>query len=80
MFNSNPCRVAVVAAILLASAAVPGTALADCTPSFRQVNVDGFGNRSLFYSWSMQVFHDRLYVGTFNRTCANATSPSVSSN
>ena len=63
----KPCRMA-LAAVLLGCLASPATALADCTPSFRMVNTGGFGNRFNLYAWSMQVFQDRLYVGTFNQT------------
>jgi hypothetical protein len=55
-------------AALVFGTCVPGTVLADCTPSFRLANVGGFGNRFNLYAWSMQVFQDRLYVGTFNQT------------
>lgn len=37
-----------------------------CTPSFRQVNTGGFGERNNLYAWSMQVFLGKLYVGTLN--------------
>ncbi|MCA9572450.1 MAG: hypothetical protein KC656_31640, partial [Myxococcales bacterium] len=33
---------------------------------FDQVNVDGFGNPNNRYAWSMAVFDDQLYVGTYN--------------
>jgi hypothetical protein len=55
------------AAIVLGGIMIPRIAAADCTPSFRQVNVDGFGNRFNLYAWSMQVFNGRLYVGTLNQ-------------
>jgi uncharacterized membrane protein len=59
---------AILFAALVFGTCVPGTVLADCTPSFRLANVGGFGNRFNLYAWSMQVFQDRLYVGTFNQT------------
>lgn len=59
---------ATIAAIVLASATIPVTALADCTPSFRKVATGGFGNRHNLYAWSMQVFNGRLFVGTMNQT------------
>jgi hypothetical protein len=61
-------RAALAAAILVVGATIPRLAFADCEPGFRQVNIDGFGNRFNLYAWSMQVFGDRLYVGTFNQT------------
>jgi len=39
---------------------------AACEPGFRQVNIDGFGERNNLYAWSMEVFNGRLYVGTLN--------------
>lgn len=44
-----------------------------CTPGFRQVNVDGFGNRHNLYAWSMEEFNGDLYVGTLN----NVDGPEV---
>ncbi|MDY6853747.1 MAG: hypothetical protein SWO11_03410 [Thermodesulfobacteriota bacterium] len=37
-----------------------------CNPQFEQVNINGFGNISNRYSWSMKVFNNYLYVGTRN--------------
>lgn len=65
---SKAHRAAVLAVLLAGTAAIPATSFADCTPSFRLANVGGFGNRFNLYAWSMQVFHDRLYIGTFNQT------------
>ncbi|HEY3520541.1 MAG TPA: hypothetical protein VGK80_05805, partial [Rhodanobacteraceae bacterium] len=58
---------AAAVAIMLGGIMIPRVAVADCTPSFRQVNVDGFGNRYNLYAWSMQVFNGRLFVGTMNQ-------------
>ncbi len=62
------CHAALVAiAVLVGGAMTPGTAAADCTPSFREVATGGFGNRYNLYAWSMQVFNGRLFVGTMNQ-------------
>lgn len=66
MFKSFPALIATVA-ILLGGAMAPRTASADCEPSFRQVATGGFGNRWNLYAWSMEVFNDKLYVGTMNQ-------------
>lgn len=49
----------------LAWSAAPAAAQS-CTPSFRQVNTGGFGERHNLYAWSMQEFQGKLYVGTLN--------------
>ena len=62
------CHAALVAiAVLVGGAMTPGTAAADCVPSFREVATGGFGNRYNLYAWSMQVFNGRLFVGTMNQ-------------
>ena len=33
------------------------TVQASCTPGFRQVNVNGFGNINNLYAWSMEGFN-----------------------
>jgi hypothetical protein len=66
MFKSFQAAVAAVA-ILLVGILGTGTASADCTPSFRQVATGGFGNRYNLYAWSMQVYNDKLFVGTMNQ-------------
>lgn len=48
----------------LAVALMPSGASAACDPQFRQVNVDGFGDRFNVYAWSMKEFNGLLYVGT----------------
>ena len=53
-------------ALLFGGLLAPRLAHADCTPGFRQVATGGFGNRDNLYAWSMQVFADRLFVGTMN--------------
>jgi hypothetical protein len=65
MFKSYRAALAAVA-ILLGGLLHPGSASADCEPSFRQVATGGFGNRWNLYAWSMQVFNGRLFVGTMN--------------
>ena len=65
---SKQHRTIALLAILLGATTIPAPSFADCTPSFRMANLGGFGNRFNLYAWSMQVFNDRLYVGTFNQT------------
>lgn len=46
--------------------------------NFNTVTLDGFGNSSNAYSWSMAEFNGRLYLGTFNQDfTANPTSASA---
>jgi hypothetical protein len=54
------------AATVLACTA-PLSVMSDCDPLFTKANENGFGVSTNRYSWAMEVFEDRLYVGTINQ-------------
>ncbi|GMQ83962.1 MAG: hypothetical protein BMS9Abin06_0710 [Gammaproteobacteria bacterium] len=57
-----------VAALATILTLLASNAMGQCKPEFRQVNVDGFGDRFNSMAFSMKVFGDYLYVGVGSRS------------